>query len=304
MDKNGVHVLKTLLEFGTLDDKSRTRIYESVKGKLSTILSQNKYGSLFVETILERFEDDHLSAVNEELCDVIDKLCRDKFGNLGNHIEFIVRVLCKKPESQNRIMKNLKGNFIEMSQCENRSFIVQKILEYGTEDNVTWVLNEVTRVIEKLAWSRHGTMVITQALKYGRTEEKRKIVNILKGRFRELCNLKIGSHVIRAILVHCTEDDAAIVLHEILESTEKNVLSVHGILFIKDIVEHAEPQDLSQICWKLKGKLGVLSCNKYGAQLVRVILDHCTEDQMDLIYEELCKETRFVHSHVHFYLLT
>lgn len=102
----------------------------------------------------------------------------------------------------NQMMKQIKGNVLQVTLRHDASRMTQCILQYGTEEQRTQVLGELLDKAAEIAKTPYGHFTILKAISYctGLAHQK-KISGSMKGHFVALGTNVVGARIVESLLV-------------------------------------------------------------------------------------------------------
>jgi hypothetical protein len=74
--------------------------------------------------------------------------------------------------------------------------VIQRILEYCTEEQTTPILDELLRCTISLVQDQYGNYVIQHVLEHGKPQDKAPILHKLRGQLLQLSQHKFASNVV------------------------------------------------------------------------------------------------------------
>lgn len=178
-DQNGNHVIQIIIQLLDIDDL--TIIFNAILQNINIIIN-DKYGTRIIQTFLNKCKKEQaleiINTIFEKYKDNLNDLCRAQFSNYI--LQYILENYSNYIENIN---KSLKGNIYEFSLDKYASNIVEKVLEYGTNEQKDEIGKEIinnNNCILNLSTDRYGNYVIQKAIEFCSEEIGKEIIKNVK----------------------------------------------------------------------------------------------------------------------------
>mmetsp|Transcript_19035 Transcript_19035/g.52897 ORF Transcript_19035/g.52897 Transcript_19035/m.52897 type:complete len:536 (-) Transcript_19035:372-1979(-) len=203
----GGRVVQRMLEVGTAEQK---------KELLTTLfphalrLSLDAHGCRVVQKLLEIAPKDQMPQLAAELEKNVDGCIESMHGN--HVIQKCVERM--PPESVAFILKAVEARTYFMSSHTYGCRVVQRLLEHCAPGVLGKILDEILANVTKLAQDPYGNYVIQHTLQHGRKEDKKQIIEVVKGDLLNFAKSKCSSNVVDKCFEVATSGEHAQALEE------------------------------------------------------------------------------------------
>nr|XP_025876174.1 pumilio homolog 1-like [Oryza sativa Japonica Group] len=227
--------------------------------------SADPFGSRFIQHKLERATPTELLMVYKEIVPHTFMLAIDVFANY-----VIQKLLGYGPTLCGReLIGKLIGHVVALSlhMYGCRAF------EVSDMDQRIEMANEVGRKLMQCVYDQNGNHVVQKCLQCVPPQYIKLIHASLCGKAVMLSTHPYGCRVIQRVLEWC--DDLEILkelISEIVEGVLELVVDQFGNYVVQYVVEHGGESVRAMIVMRLKGLMVMLSCQKYGSNVMEKCL--------------------------------
>ena len=181
LDKNVNHVIQKIIKKLNLDEIYD--IYVLILKNLHKLI-EDRYGSYVIQAFLIKNNE------KEEGSKIIDKIFeiyKDNFLVLckGEYTNYILQLTLEKYKNRIKyILEQIKGNIYTLSLDQSASNIIDKLIEYGDNEQRDEIGKEIIninrkgdiKIIESLTNNKYGNYVIQKLIKYCSSGIKEEII--------------------------------------------------------------------------------------------------------------------------------
>ena len=272
INDNLIFQLKHLLEHtGKID----FYIYNLIKGKIVSIIKNQKGSKIFPKYLKSTHSDEILHLIFVELFPFLSDLIIDPYANY----------FCKKfftyLNQKDRIdfLKNIENNLVELSSDSIGTYPIQSIIEHlSSKNEKNIILSGIKEGFIKLIYDAFGCHVLEKLLTCFEDEYVEFIYTYIFDNFLYLTNNSNGIYIIKKILTFTQKKN----LHEKLKNiVKKNAIFLikqsYGNFVIQVIIENWE--DYKEITDLFKGNFFALSLEKYASN----VIERCIEKDKEIL---------------------
>ena len=247
--------------------------------------SRDQEGSRFIQKQLSHGCD---SADRQMLFDEVLpralELVCDVFGN------YVVQKLLETgTEAQvEQMSEAFKGHILELSLQTYGCRVVQKALDVMTPQYKEMVATELRGSVPKCVQDQNGNHVIQKCIET-MPNEVNFIVSAFKGNVQHLATHAYGCRVIQRLLEHCKSLPRLIspILDEILGHVNMLVTDQYGNYVVQDLLIHGDAKYRYTVSGHLRGSFCELSKHKYASNVVEKIFQYGTAKERFELLDEL-----------------
>merc|ERR1712217_449299 len=106
--------------------------------------------------------------------------------------------------------------------------VLQRLLERCSPEQLSSLLGRILNAAEKLATDRHGNYVVQCVLEHGRTEDKKKVIDMISRSFVHYAKNKVSSNVVEKCFAASTVGEDAEYLQEDRDKLYKTVIGSYN----------------------------------------------------------------------------
>ncbi|VDM17175.1 unnamed protein product [Hydatigera taeniaeformis] len=241
-DVFGNYVIQKFFELGTPEQKRvcLVTIYDfklyivhilvqQIKGQVLT-LSLQMYGCRVIQKAIESVNLETQISLMRELDGSVLKCVKDQNGNhvVQKCIEYV------PSEHLQFIVDAFKGNVHSVSTHSYGCRVIQRILEHCSAEQTAPILEELHQCAESLFEDQYGNYVIQPDIfdssqhifEHGRTEEKSRMIDRLRGRVAALSVHKFASNVVEKAVTNASRQERQALINEVLENVDSSQTQV------------------------------------------------------------------------------
>lgn len=187
-DAFGNFVVQKLFEKGS--EEQQRRLVEKFKGEVLE-LAMHRFGCRVIQKTLELLSSELRKAFIEELEDKVVQCIEDMHGNhvIQKSVEFLA------PEVD-FIISAVAGKSTHMASHMYGCRVIQRLLENCPAEQLATLLDGLSSAVDKLARDKHGNYVVQCVLEHGRLQDKRKIIEVIRGDLVDFAKNKVSSNVV------------------------------------------------------------------------------------------------------------
>lgn len=125
----------------------------------------------------------------------------------------------KREELIGQLLKDLAGKIHILALRHDTSRVIQTMVKYGTEDQLTLILEELKTEILPICKTRYSKFLITSFLKNGSAKQRGLIISLFSGHIRELLRHTEGAQVLElAYNDYANKDERREIILEVFSS--------------------------------------------------------------------------------------
>ncbi|KAK4476992.1 hypothetical protein RD792_016193, partial [Penstemon davidsonii] len=281
---------------GYLNRSRHRRSYSSLEDLRGRILfvAKDQEGCRFLQKTFEDGKPEEIYMIYLELKDHIRELMVDQFGNYL--IQKIFEV-CSEEQMNQLLMMVVKDERSLVSICHDShgTRAMQKMIEtLTTREQRKLVISVLRRITVTLTKSMNGHHVIQHCLKFFPSEDNKHILNVVADNCLEIATDKSGCCVLQQCAVHAQGEP----LDRLVAEITANVLILaehpYGNYVVQYILGLHIPRATEHILSQLAGSYVSLSTNKYGSNVVEKCLKESEGDEPVQIINELVNSPNFL----------
>lgn len=258
-ESEGSRYLQMRLSEGGADDEEKEKIFEAILPATAK-LSSDLYGSNVMQKLFERASEEQAKSLALKLKGEIFNLSTHRYGcrvvqkmvevlpeeqqveltselqgrviecveNMhGNHV---VQMCVKRmqPSAATFILDAMLSNVDKMSEHMYGCRVLQRLIVFFQPLQLEALLGRIMGNVGKLAKDKHGNYVVQCILEYGRREDKRRTIQVVRDSFVEYARDKVSSNVVEKCFEVSTVGPDAEYLKEDREALYRIVLGEPG----------------------------------------------------------------------------
>jgi len=207
-DVFGNYVIQKLFEYGTQVQKI------SLASTMETHvlqLSLQMYGCRVVQKAVEYILPDQQAIFVRELDVHVLKCVKDANGN---HV--VQKLIERVSPDRLEFVNSFRGNVYELSTHPYGCRVLQRCFEHLPEDITRPLLEELHKYTSNLMQDQFGNYVVQFVLEHGTQHDRTLIVNKLRGQMLNMARHKFASNVCEKALVTADADSRRVLIDEIM----------------------------------------------------------------------------------------
>lgn len=197
-DVFGNYVIQKFFEFGNFEQ--RTGLTRAIRNNVMSLALQ-MYGCRVIQKALESIDDAQQMEILKEMEGQVLRCVKDQNGN---HV--VQKVIEKvRPEKLQFIIDAFvnehENNVFTLSTHPYGCRVIQRVLEYCTENQKRPVLDQLHAHLKQLVCDQYGNYVIQHVIEHGSDEDRDVIIKEIAGDVLRFSQHKFSSNVIEKILL-------------------------------------------------------------------------------------------------------
>lgn len=211
----GSRVIQKLID--SIDAKKVKEILEKIKNNLNELfLNQN--GNHVIQKIIEKINEEDLEDIYNAILNKIDELIKDIYGS--RVIQKLFNKLSNDEKKIKMVEKIYEMNLIELCKGQYSNYILQLILENYNEKFIDKTLEKIKGNIKEFLSKEHAphaSYIIEKIIIYGNENQKKEIFDEIienddksKNFINNLINDKNGNYLIQKIIDNCPKEEEII----------------------------------------------------------------------------------------------
>ncbi|CAE7946579.1 APUM5, partial [Symbiodinium sp. KB8] len=192
------------------------------------------------------------------------KLASDAFGN------FVVQKLLEHgtAEQLEVMLSKVKGHVLELSEHKFGCRVIQKMLEVLPAQKKSAIAAELADTIVQCIYDMHGNHVVQKVVENLSTDDIDFVISAIAGKAAEMAAHMYGCRIIQRLLENCDAEQLAAVLDPIVASAGKLSKDSHANYVIQCVLERGREKDKRQIVQAITKSLLEFSKNKVSSNVV------------------------------------
>jgi pumilio RNA-binding family len=195
-DQNGNHVIQKCIE--CLPAEKIGFIITAFRGQIST-LSTHPYGCRVIQRILEHGSDElQCQCIIDEILESARILAEDQYGN------YVIQHVLERgnPHERSRIINNLTGKIVQMSQHKYASNVIEKCLRYGDAPERERLIDEIIGQSEEndslltMMKDQFANYVVQKIFETGTDRQREILLNHIRDNLQALKKYTYGKHIV------------------------------------------------------------------------------------------------------------
>lgn len=256
-----------------------------VRGRIVEV-AQDQGGCRFLQKKFEEGIPEDCEAILEEVCvgSVAASLMTDPFGNY-----LLQKVFEYGTDDQvTRVMRCVLADMATISFSMHGTRSVQKLIECSQTPQRMQILIAALRPhVIPLIKDLNGNHVIQKCLQRHADEDKQFIYDSVQARLMEVATNRQGCCVLQRCIDYAGPEQRETLLSEILSHTLQLVQDPFANYVVQYIVELNQSVLNARVIRQLLHNIVPLSCNKYSSNVVEKCIKSCPEDIRQLMIDEL-----------------
>jgi len=209
-DQNGNHVIQKVIE--QVPSHYTQFIVDTFSNKVFQ-LATHPYGCRVIQRILEHHSDNSgydrryepnrnpPTHIIKELLACTPHLVQDQYGNyVVQHV-----LVHGRPADKHEIVKELRGKILQLSQHKFASNVVEKCVQYGTDEHRAWLIDEICQDpagLETMMKDQYANYVIQKILDVCDQEQRERLIAQIRPHLSSLKKYTYGKHIIASQQIH------------------------------------------------------------------------------------------------------
>jgi len=294
-DVFGNYVLQKLFEFGTPDQcESLARLLTNQ----CVQLSMQMYGCRVVQKALEYVGTDRLIAIVGEF-ENPPVLLRCVHDSNGNHvIQKCIEITSKAAQDSDTqpevaeylnsrieiFIEAFKGRIKELSSHPYGCRVIQRILEHGSNDQKTIILEELRQYYPELIQDMYGNYVIQFVMQHGWESDRQILIKEVQSKLLDFSQHKFASNVVERCLQFANKKDKDEMIWAIINATfdlnnpvdaktghcvlESMVRDPYGNYVVQKVIDVSDERQRGAIMRYIKENIVQLRRYTYGKHII------------------------------------
>lgn len=208
----------------------------------------------------------------EDITGHVVSFCMQQTGS-----RFVQTQLVKaKAHERDAVFVEMFPELLRLSEDQSGNYVVQKIIECGTQLQKTTILEALKGKMGQLAQNNHGSRVVQALLKKILLGEQHIILDDMKPVISDLCQHENGQHVV-CLALDTVEDPGqlAFIYDHVRGKVNELARDNHGCMVLQKMLEKGTEQDRDFIAAELRGSYQELCTHPKGNFVVQKVLEHC-----------------------------
>jgi len=272
VDVFGNYVIQKFFEFGT--EEHKVTLGNLLIGHVLS-LSLQMYGCRVIQKALEVIDTNLQVKLVKELEHNVMKCVKDQNGN---HV--IQKCIEKVPLRHVQfIVDAFKGQVFSLATHPYGCRVIQRILEYCNEENPSVrqpqqqpIVDELLDCTLRLVQDQYGNYVVQHVLEHGNVNEKKAIIQHLRGQVLQLSQHKFASNVVEKCVQYGPMEDKRLIVDEILAG---DAAALHIMMkdqyanyVVQKILDVVDERTRDRIIQAIKPQLPALKKYTYGKHIL------------------------------------
>jgi hypothetical protein len=170
------------------------------------------------------------------------------------------------------VFNEVKDHIVDLMKDPFGNYLCQRILECGSEEQRTILLNNCSGSMVDIATNQHGTRALQRLIEFvqGPTQIQ-VIVDSLRADVVNLIEDLNGNHVIQKCLNHLRPDDAQFIFEAVGANAYKVGVHRHGCCVLQRCIDHASGPQKDKLITQVVDSAYDLSQDQYGNYVIQYI---------------------------------
>lgn len=218
-------------------------------------------------------ENDNMKKPNLDLADVLKTIEESSQQQTGSRF-LQITLIENNPDDVNAIYNAILPLLTKVSVDQFGNFVVQKLIEKGSEAHKEAIAAELKAKAVDLANDRFGCRVIQKAVEVMTPALQQDVVSEIKNNVVECIKSMHGNHVIQI----CVQKMAVESLGWVIDAVEKEVEFIashmYGCRVVQRLCERCDTFQLAGMLEKASGLVAELASDQHGNYVVQCLLAH------------------------------
>jgi len=191
-------------------------------------------------------------------------LTKDTFGN------FVVQKLLEKgtEDQRNALASEVKGKLMDIANHKYGCRVAQKLVQTLSNDVKVEMVGELGLDVIECIENMHGNHVIQKVIEYMLPEDIDFVIDAVADRAIEMANHMYGCRIIQRLMENCDHDRLAKLLDTLVGSTAKLAKDKHGNYVVQCVLDNGRESDKRSILQTIEGGLLDFAKNKVSSNVV------------------------------------
>jgi len=143
--------------------------------------------------------------------------------------------ILESKQKQDEILIELRPHVLKCIEDQNGNHVIQKCFETIPPEKLQFIVNEVIKNINQLAFHPYGCRVIQRILEYSTPDETSPILKSLMGSIILLCECQYGNYIMQHLIEKGPEPEK----EQLYETLRKNFVKLSQNKFASNVTEKA-----------------------------------------------------------------
>ncbi|CAE7556104.1 APUM5 [Symbiodinium natans] len=139
----------------------------------------------------------------------------------------------------------------------------------------------------KLATDAFGNFVVQKLLEHGTTEQLEVMLSKVKGHVLELSEHKFGCRVIQKMLEVLPSPKKSAITAELMDKVVQCVYDMHGNHVVQKIVENLSADDIEFVIRAISAKAAEMAAHMYGCRIIQRLLENCDAAKLAAVLDPI-----------------
>lgn len=226
------------------------------------------------------------------MCDAIVNSCEELMTNrFGNFL--VQRVLEHGTSDQVlQVASTIRGRVVPLSMDAFGCHVIQKAFDTVPEDFKIVMVHELLLAIPDTVKHRYACHVWQKLFELRWSTEPPEIMSFvnsaLSGQWWDVAMGETGSLVVQNIFENCGDQDKRPCVEEVLEKIDIIAKGQYGNWCIQHICENGAPHDRSRAIDHILSHAGEYSMDQFASKVIEKCLKTCGEDFLDTYLARVC----------------
>jgi len=285
-DQNGSRLIQQ--HFEKADYEEQEKIFEQIYPQAYSLMT-DVFGNYVIQKIFEFGNEQQKTALYHEMQGKIFELCQNAYG---------CRVVQKALESdstiQDEILKEISNHVLELVEDPNGNHVIQKCFEDIPIRKLQFIVDEVSKQVENLAFNAFGCRVIQKILQNSTPEINRPILKTLLKNNPRACACQYANYIMQYLLEKGPQPEK----EELCDYLKSHFVKLSMNKFASNVTEKSAIYGSEQfkrdvtnvlISTKHENKLGlvVLMGDRFGNYVIQRLFECGNEELRHKIYETI-----------------
>jgi len=223
-DQNGSRLIQQ--HFESSSEPDREAIFEKIKPNIFGLIT-DVFGNYVIQKIIELGTPKMIGAIFESMRGKVLDLSLNTYGCR------VVQKILEAKQKQDEILNDLKPYVLKCIEDQNGNHVIQKCFETIPPQKLQFIVSEVIKNINELAFHPYGCRVIQRILEYSKPEETSPILKSLMGSIIQLCECQYGNYIMQHLIEKGPEPEKEM----LYETIKRNFVKLSQNKFASNVTE-------------------------------------------------------------------